>query len=264
MRLRLLAAVALGTAIVAAGPSGATVMRGSYAGTILSGNAVGAFGFAEPTDVAGQGISGTFSYDTEAFTGSCGGCQVWYRCYRTPGTLTITQSVNGVEEVFTSTPALPGAPSGNIGNGAVAHYTLAYEGLELGIRSLRGHPAIQSNLYHTHLGVIIPTGRAGADVAADGMPSYSGPAISGSGAPLGDLFIGSGSVASNQTVINTITAGFVTRNANFLFDMTEFAIGPAPVSAVPEPATWGLMIAGFALVGGALRRRREQAALSSR
>ncbi|MCS6986475.1 MAG: PEPxxWA-CTERM sorting domain-containing protein [Sphingomonadaceae bacterium] len=26
--------------------------------------------------------------------------------------------------------------------------------------------------------------------------------------------------------------------------------------AVPEPATWGLMIAGFGLVGAALRRRR--------
>lgn len=31
-------------------------------------------------------------------------------------------------------------------------------------------------------------------------------------------------------------------------------IGPAP-AAVPEPATWATMIAGFALVGGAVRRR---------
>ena len=31
--------------------------------------------------------------------------------------------------------------------------------------------------------------------------------------------------------------------------------GTAAVAAVPEPAAWGLMIAGFGLVGGALRRR---------
>lgn len=31
----------------------------------------------------------------------------------------------------------------------------------------------------------------------------------------------------------------------------------APVSAVPEPATWATMLAGFFLTGGALRRRRR-------
>ncbi len=32
--------------------------------------------------------------------------------------------------------------------------------------------------------------------------------------------------------------------------------GPAPTGAVPEPATWALMIGGFGLAGAALRRRR--------
>lgn len=54
---------------------------------------------------------------------------------------------------------------------------------------------------------------------------------------------------------------------NFTFDATftpesagksfSFTYG-GPV--VPEPATWALMIAGFGMVGGALRRRRELAA----
>ena len=37
----------------------------------------------------------------------------------------------------------------------------------------------------------------------------------------------------------------------------NFTLGAAtPVSAVPEPATWAMMIAGFGLAGSALRRRR--------
>lgn len=35
--------------------------------------------------------------------------------------------------------------------------------------------------------------------------------------------------------------------------------GLVPVSAVPEPATWAMMIAGFGLMGTALRRRRASA-----
>jgi len=30
-------------------------------------------------------------------------------------------------------------------------------------------------------------------------------------------------------------------------------------SAVPEPATWGMMLLGFAMIGGALRRGRKPA-----
>ena len=37
----------------------------------------------------------------------------------------------------------------------------------------------------------------------------------------------------------------------------------ATVSAAPEPATWALMLAGFGLVGGALRRRRPVATLTA-
>ena len=36
----------------------------------------------------------------------------------------------------------------------------------------------------------------------------------------------------------------------------------APGGAVPEPATWAMMLAGFGLTGAALRRRRHQATVS--
>ena len=44
-------------------------------------------------------------------------------------------------------------------------------------------------------------------------------------------------------------------------DIREIRVGPAvtAVAAVPEPATWALMILGFGGVGGLLRRRRHSA-----
>lgn len=46
---------------------------------------------------------------------------------------------------------------------------------------------------------------------------------------------------------------------SFAFEATSFGIKPATtpfVGGIPEPASWGMMIAGFALTGTALRRRR--------
>ncbi len=45
-----------------------------------------------------------------------------------------------------------------------------------------------------------------------------------------------------------------------LFDTVRFGTLAAATPAVPEPATWAMMIAGFGLVGGAMRRRRTQVA----
>ncbi len=38
---------------------------------------------------------------------------------------------------------------------------------------------------------------------------------------------------------------------------TKFSVGDGSLSAVPEPASWAMMLAGFGLVGGAMRRRRD-------
>lgn len=56
--------------------------------------------------------------------------------------------------------------------------------------------------------------------------------------------------------------GGVQENYSFLYSVNKkdyiassFAV--SEVSAVPEPATWALMLAGFAMVGGAIRYRRH-------
>lgn len=63
---------------------------------------------------------------------------------------------------------------------------------------------------------------------------------------------------------NTLAAGSTLASINgteyFLKSGTitraDAAPAPKPTSAVPEPASWALMIAGFGLVGGSLRKKR--------
>jgi hypothetical protein len=40
-----------------------------------------------------------------------------------------------------------------------------------------------------------------------------------------------------------------------LQELPPVVITEVPTSAVPEPASWAMMLAGFGLVGGAVRRR---------
>ncbi len=79
--------------------------------------------------------------------------------------------------------------------------------------------------------------------------------VSFDGSSLGTL-VGTGSW-------QTFTTAFVGTGALAAFDITETVGGGnagvlldnISVTAVPEPATWGLMLAGFALVGVAARRK---------
>jgi hypothetical protein len=53
-----------------------------------------------------------------------------------------------------------------------------------------------------------------------------------------------------------IEFSFTTGNSYFLLDNVSLSdFGPA--EAVPEPATWAMMIGGFGLIGGAMRRRQK-------
>lgn len=63
---------------------------------------------------------------------------------------------------------------------------------------------------------------------------------------------GLGFVTGAQSVVFTGVAG------KFVFDDLTFGAGndPLPPPGVPEPTTWALLLAGFALAGASLRTRR--------
>ena len=66
---------------------------------------------------------------------------------------------------------------------------------------------------------------------------------------------------TSATYIFRTNATAFTRGTFGVIDGSTFSgLAFAPTSAVPEPATWGLMLVGFGIVGSTLRRRRSQAA----
>jgi hypothetical protein len=66
--------------------------------------------------------------------------------------------------------------------------------------------------------------------------------------------LSAGSVDAYLDPTFSLSPDFLQRNG---LNSTNFAISQDSISAVPEPASWGLMLAGFALLGGVLRRSRE-------
>lgn len=62
------------------------------------------------------------------------------------------------------------------------------------------------------------------------------------------------SSASPVDRITVATHGFIINLDNFVVDRA--------VAAVPEPATWAMMVGGFGMMGVAMRRRRRQATVA--
>ncbi len=75
----------------------------------------------------------------------------------------------------------------------------------------------------------------------------------------------SGAADGNQTAADTngrFTFTFSAPVTSITFSSTQNAFEVADVAAVPEPATWALMLIGAGLMGGTLRASRRRAALA--
>ena len=224
----------------------ATVIVGRYSGVIASGTATGGFGFEATTNLAGQAIHGTFTYDTTAFTPVCAP-QYFSGCY-VGSSLTITQTVNGVTETFLSSVPTMEHPL-NHASGGLNFYTLGEDDIVLAATGFLGNPATRATNYWTSIGAVVPVGTIAS--VTDRYATYDGPAQSGGSQPLSSLGFLS---EINRTRILVLTPGGLTTNVDFTYDLQTFAIGPA-AAGVPEPNAWALMILGFGFAGGALRRR---------
>jgi hypothetical protein len=68
--------------------------------------------------------------------------------------------------------------------------------------------------------------------------------------------------ASGAALGRDLSIAFSSNGTGAAFDNFVLDASPMIQSAVPEPATWAMMIAGFGLMGGAMRRRSAGLALA--
>ena len=72
-----------------------------------------------------------------------------------------------------------------------------------------------------------------------------------------------GSAATNRFVTLNYAASSNVTKLVFGSDTNSFELDNVSVAAVPEPATWAMLVVGFGLVGAAKRRRTTTAAVAA-
>ncbi len=71
-----------------------------------------------------------------------------------------------------------------------------------------------------------------------------------------------GTEISATYIFRTNATAFTAGTYGIIDGSTISGVAFAPINAVPEPATWGLMLVGFGVVGSAMRRRKVSVAYS--
>lgn len=92
-----------------------------------------------------------------------------------------------------------------------------------------------------------------ADVATGNAFAFLAPGLLG--------YDGRSSIGATSTLPLFTNATFTTDRGNIVLTGQSVGTFSAVVDAVPETATWGMMIGGLGLIGGALRRRTMRPAI---
>jgi hypothetical protein len=114
------------------------------------------------------------------------------------------------------------------------------------------------------------TYRLSFDYTGNQLNAFGGPfPMAGFTASVGSLIANIGPLSNSGNAFTTYSGLFTTTGSTILrFDQNGgdnfrgSIIDNISVAAVPEPATWLMMIAGFGLIGGMMRRRKPQVAVS--
>jgi hypothetical protein len=233
--MRRLLAGACALAIVSgSGAASATEAHGTFAGVISSGTARGTFGFTNTTDLTNLPIKGTFRYDTAQLGPDCPDATFFFGCFvSTSGGMTIKETVNHHTVVF----------AGDNQSGLLLENLVVPSSVNLHADHLT-----TTLLTDATVSALLPAGT----VTDPGNPvvTYSGAASNGF-----DFTPFEGQDFSiNVGFVSEIVGGQVFQNTVYNFNITRFSI------AAPEPGTWAMMLAGLAVLGSGLRRRRVAAA----
>ena len=215
-------AVASALTLAAAAPANATVLYESFESAGLSAGAY-AYGTTDPFSGNPSVPSTTFSIAGVTFSGASG------------------VQTNGSAFGFTNAPAGSKTAFLQSYNGTGGAISIALAGLNVGQR------------YFVNFSAAL----RGYSVGSGGNPftlslSSASPFSTSSFAPA-------------STAFNPFTTSFVAGSTSDTLTFTGSALpGDATVGldaisvAVPEPATWAMMIMGFAMIGFGLRSRRKQ------
>lgn len=194
---------------------------------------------------------------------------------------TFNTATQGTQQAFTSVPGTALTFSG-IMRSAVYRNTLGtldfyYQVARTGAGTI-GSNSIDAFTAADFLGFTVegfvnsadPDG-AGAFMAANNPPAPGFPAgstttvgRSATGQQLQTMFGSNGLLGTENSatyIFRTNATAFSTGTFGVIDGSTYSGLAFAPVAAVPEPATWMMMILGFGAVGGTLRYRRRKTAV---
>lgn len=254
----LMAIAACAGLIMLATPSQAALMQFSYSGTITSGSTTGMFGQAAgvTANLVGQQISGWVRYDSAAFAG------------QTISTPNDGVFVNTATMVFSQTI---GGHSFTFDAGYRDTKTVDDVGDAITFDRMRNRLLLANAVDHFYAlagdfsfkdGVRVPfdgTFGVGIQLPAGTITDPNDPAFTYQGAVTPGRDPGAAGLGNWENRTHYYTPGGPGS------DLTDFrfVIDQASVAAVPEPASWGMMILGTGLIG-ATRRRRGHALQGAR